>query len=177
MCFDMMREVAQRRENPLVLDVLGTYLETIPLGYGERDFEHVDGIEAERFAVQRCGGIEFVGGNRQSQRSDDQRCEFALQRSDRVRAQALESSVRIAKTANATATILRTMATSCGSSCGNDVQDAAHYTGSMALDGDDGRCRHGAAPEGDSARRLGGRELPVNEPAYRQQLRTIERSG
>ena len=53
---DVRRERAQRLEDLLVAFVVRTQLEAIAPRDFERDFEDVDGVKAQTFAVQRLGG-------------------------------------------------------------------------------------------------------------------------
>lgn len=72
----MSREAAQGREDTDVVPIVGTELEAIALRYFERDFENVDRIEAETFAVKRREGIDRSGIEVQIQGRNQQFCKF-----------------------------------------------------------------------------------------------------
>src|SRR6188768_2106034 len=77
---DVRREIAQGREDPAVVLVVGAQLEAVALGYLQRQFQGVDGIETQPGAEQWRGGIDLFGLDRlQVQRGDDHRGDVALQ--------------------------------------------------------------------------------------------------
>ena len=54
------RERAQRGEDLLVIGIARAQLEAVFLGDQQRNFEDIDGIEPESFALQRCVGGQGI---------------------------------------------------------------------------------------------------------------------
>ena len=65
-------------EDPDVVLVVLLQLEAVALGDDQGDLEDVDRVEAEAFLVERCLGIDLLGGDLQVERLDDQPRDLAL---------------------------------------------------------------------------------------------------
>lgn len=72
-------EVSQRREDPVVIRIVGAQRAPVFLRDHERDFQQVDRIEPEPFAEQRRVGIDRLGRNVEVDRCDDEARQLELE--------------------------------------------------------------------------------------------------
>jgi demethylmenaquinone methyltransferase / 2-methoxy-6-polyprenyl-1,4-benzoquinol methylase len=79
MAGDVIDQARERREDTDVVCIVGAQLEAVSLGNDERDFEDVDRIETEPFAVQRRLRVDRLGRDIQVERINHERSNLPLQ--------------------------------------------------------------------------------------------------
>ena len=81
---DVRGEVSQRREDPVVVRIVGTQRAPVFLRDHERDLQQIDRIESEPFPEQRRVRIDGLGGNVEVDSFNDEARQLELEWRQRV---------------------------------------------------------------------------------------------